>query len=221
MNKSEYQQQLARLQKRYGEKSYDADFTELLWKSIKDYPDGVFTRAVDALISEHFRPVGKAAIVDIMNAEARKMPQAQTSKIQFKACSGCDGYGLLYLIDENRGRWLHSCGSCFNGKAQRSDLAPQERDGLKRGLKKTHVGTSSESDRKARTPWPAAIEGLLMGFDDVRGVSPSGLKLLGIDQDEARFLYDCFKQKDFNNEWAQEIIERSNVRNVFRPGKGA
>lgn len=72
-----------------------------------------------------------------------------------------------------------------------------------------------------RTPWPAAIEGLLMGFDDPKGVSPAGLSRVGLTSEEARYLYDVAKKKDFDNEWALELIEKSNSKYVFKKGSAA
>ncbi len=61
---------------------------------------------------------------------------------------------------------------------------------------------------RAKYPWPNSLIGLVMGFDDPRGVSPSGMRSLGLDATEAKYLYDCWKKQDWKNEWAVEIMAK-------------
>lgn len=140
MNSSEFTGQLSRLRSRFGEKAYDKDFAHLLWQDVRDYSDGSFTKAVDAIISEHFRPIGKSAIVEITKQESIKGFKGQPNKSQItdSGCSNCDGFGLMYLVDSGHGKWLHSCEKCPNGDWQRkkTNLAPAETSGLRRGLVK-------------------------------------------------------------------------------------
>lgn len=62
----------------------------------------------------------------------------------------------------------------------------------------------------ARAPWSSSLIGLLVGFDDPRGVSPAGLRCLKLDRDEAKYLYDCWKEKKWDDDWAKEIMAKCN-----------
>lgn len=61
-------------------------------------------------------------------------------------------------------------------------------------------------------PWPNNLIGLIMGFDDPRGVSTFGLKSTGIDIDEAKYLYDKWRLKEWTDPWAIEIVGKSQNR---------
>lgn len=69
-------------------------------------------------------------------------------------------------------------------------------------------------------PWPRSLIGLLSGFDDPRGVSPSGLKTLSLDPSEAFYLYGKWKEAAWDDAWAIELIERSRARTVDRDPRG-
>ncbi len=71
--------------------------------------------------------------------------------------------------------------------------------------------TKSEEEAP-KFPWPNSVIGLIMGFDDHRGVSPSGLRYIGIDMDEARYLYERWKKLEWQDEWALEIIKKCNLK---------
>lgn len=87
-------------------------------------------------------------ISDQLRKEGQGDGRQSESRIKYKPCLECDGYGLLYLIDETGGRWVHSCEQCANGSIQRelSNLSPKASQGLRRGLKRRDAqGAKRES----------------------------------------------------------------------------
>lgn len=81
---------------------------------------------------------------------------------------------------------------------------------IKKAIDKNKPAPAHRPIEQAPTfPWPNYIIGLLMGFEDARGVSPFGLGQTGITYDEAQYLYDTWKKGDWENEWALEILTKS------------
>jgi hypothetical protein len=93
-------------------------------------------------------------------------------------------------------------------------LQRQKEPGTKHG-KSGYVDIEEEAPK---FPWPNSILGLLLNFEDEqgRGLSNSGMSLLGISADEAKYLYDAWKAQDWKNEWALEIISKSKSDSALR-----
>lgn len=77
---------------------------------------------------------------------------------------------------------------------------------INKALKKDDPIRVDKAPPVERWPWPNSVIGLIMGLDDPRGLSPYGMKALDINKDQAKFLHDCWKKLDWNNQWALEII---------------
>lgn len=217
MNSIEFREQLDRLRTRYGQKAYDDDFAKILWRDIRHFSDGILQKVVDLIITEHFRPIGKSAILEIMKQESAKRGGVQfTKKIIPDDCVDCNGDGLVFLYDLDDRKYVFSCGTCRNGTMQR-ELG---------GRAAPHINVAASFDfhpkgRRSYTfgeypcPWPNALVGLLMGFKDPRGLSKSGLRFVGIDKDEAEYLYQRYLKKDWDDIWAKEIIAKSKSKRAI------
>lgn len=71
--------------------------------------------------------------------------------------------------------------------------------------------TAIQYESTEKHPWPNKLIGLLMGFDDPRGVSSFGLKSLRLNMDEAKYLYERWKERKWTDPWALEIMEKADL----------
>lgn len=144
MNRAEFEQNMLRLQSKFGVRSYDTEFTKLLWRDIQKYPDQAFRHTVDVIVGEHFKPLGIVAILEMVKQEAVRGgvgPSGAPRKgaIEFVECDFCDGYGLISLVDDRRYEFLYSCPICQNGANLRAfsgeRLMPKATFGFLKGLR--------------------------------------------------------------------------------------
>lgn len=184
------------------------EFIGITQKLLYGFPDNVIWTFFEEAPTE-FKYFPKPAeikqkLLDIDLAIKKKntIPNQGNSIFEAKECTGCDSYGNAVMENEDGARFVYSCTKCENGKKQR---AAPDTIGVTRGHKPVWKGRLNPP---LDTPWPNAVIGLIMGVDDPRGISPWGMQTLGIDETEARYLYDCWKRGEWENEWAKEIIAK-------------
>lgn len=67
------------------------------------------------------------------------------------------------------------------------------------------------------TPWPTSLEGMFRQME--RGLKPKyALSYHGLTLDEAEYLYEVYRRKDWGDVWAGEIISRLRLPSGVQEG---
>ena len=221
LSREEVEAQIDRLASKFGASFYPADARSRIFDEFRRFEFGRLKSAVDGLLSSKTAPM----LQDIRSA--LNSPRAAAHN-PFKrkgtgGCSECNGYGYV-TCQSARSACIAGCINCNEGRHELARMVKARVNGEE--VMRPLMHTIAEAKRngytvvrkfsrdllhveaRARCPWPANLIGLMLCFDDPRGVPASGLKACNVDMDEARFLFDCFKIGDFTNEFAGEILRK-------------
>lgn len=67
------------------------------------------------------------------------------------------------------------------------------------------------------SPWPTALEGLFRLMERGKS-SPFALTKLRLNQEEADYLYGVYRRRDWNDEWAKEILAKIPIDSALAAG---
>lgn len=215
---AEYKTQLTRLQNRYGTKTYDEEFSMQLWSKIKPVEISIFTKVVDELMGNHFRPLGVYAIMELVFSESEKLvaSRAGATRFPFADCLYCDGHGLVKMkYQRDKRECYFACGSCQNGKKQNEfskGVLLLSNVALRAGYDFVEKPRTKSTPLQSQiSPWPRFLEYLMLMIRD--GNTNQGFdyacRFNRVSEEEAWRMWDLFSEKQFNDPFALKIIARS------------
>lgn len=111
----EFDSQVQRLRNHWSDRQYTSEFCTLLFKAMKNLPDGVFTAIVDEVILNCARPALLQDFADIAMRFASNRSQTPL-KIREK-CDVCSSHGYFLAKNNESGSIITaSCESCSTGR---------------------------------------------------------------------------------------------------------